>query len=110
DGTPVPNAHLFAVVLGQSPVPLPVSLETIEEISTKETSSGWTDEEGVVRFDLDGNDSHIVFLRPPPVGPFALEGSQAGAFRFYLEPGKNGLDADPVVGGEEPTLRLEIVR
>ena len=113
DGTPVPNAHLFAVVLGQSPVPLPVTPETLEEISTRETSSGWTDEEGVVRFDLDGNDSHVVFLRPPPVGPFALDPSVdggAGAFRFYLEPGKSGLSADPVGDGQEPTLVLEVVR
>lgn len=113
DGTPVPNAHVYAVVLGRSPVPLPVTLETLEELSTKETSSGWTDADGMVRFDLDANESHVVFLRPPPVGAYALDPSEdggAGAFRFYLEPGKRGLSADPVGDGQAPTLVLEVVR
>lgn len=109
-GEPVEHAQVYAVVLGRSPVPLPIDPETLEEIFTKETASGWTDEEGVVRLELDEDQSHVVFLRAPALGPYALAPGEAGAYRFLLEPEGDGLRADPVPGSETPTLRLETVR
>jgi hypothetical protein len=109
-GEPVEHAQVYAVVLGRSPVPLPLTLETMEEMSTKETASAWTDEDGLVRLQLDEDQAHVVFLRPPALGAHALPPGEAGAFRFLLEPSKDGLRADPVVGSESPTLRLEEVR
>ncbi len=109
DGSPVPNAQVYAVVLGRSPVPLPIDAETISEVLTKESISGWTDSDGEVRLELDEDEGHVIFLRPPPVGPYALGPGEAGAYRYLLDAGE-GLRADPVGGGEPPLLKLETVR
>lgn len=107
EGEPVRNAHVLAVVLGRTPVPLPLTAETLDEALTKERISAISDADGLVRLELDADQNHVIFLRAPALGPFAPAPGEAGAFRFLREAGGSAIVPDPVVGSETPTLRIE---
>jgi len=64
-GAPLAHAHVRLVRLSTSPVPLPVSKQTLSEMGRQPPLSGWTDERGVVRLVVRRGSAHTVEVQWP---------------------------------------------
>lgn len=63
--TPLAMAFVQAVPLNASPVPLPLSLETIDEALTASASTGFTNARGEFRFRMGGRRPHDLTVSCP---------------------------------------------
>ncbi len=63
--SPLAKAHVRLVRLSSSPVPLPVSKETLADMGAQPSLCGWTDDEGVVRIEVRRKSAHSVEVQWP---------------------------------------------
>lgn len=102
-GEPLPDAHVRAVALDTSPVPLPVSGESLEQFTHAREAVGVSDDRGVVRLTIHNKSPHLIEVFAPPIGPH--ESHAAAAWRLD----RHGASLTPArrIGPSPPQFRLE---
>lgn len=106
-GEPVSGASVFAVALGTSDIPLPLTFETLSELLSERSvrASGVTDGRGRVRLTLLDRPAALR-LRPSPFDPV---GEGAGPWLYTLDPATGRIEA-PRDRGNPPGLNLDLAR
>lgn len=92
---PVPNARVRAIAIGTSDLPLPVTMENIQQALTKTEAFATSDRTGEVRLTLLAERAHHVQVLPPCTDLHELHASAASSrvWHWYL-------DLDPPVVSE----------
>lgn len=74
EGKPIHGAHIRAVAVDASAVPLPVSADSLEQSSYAVGDTAATDAEGLASLRLYTKTPHLIEVAPPPFGPLAGTG------------------------------------
>lgn len=78
---PLHGAHVRAIPMGMSPVPIPVSGKNLSDAKIASGPGGYTDRHGVVSFRLVRDTGYTIDVAPPPFGDLA----EAGRWRWVLD-------------------------
>ncbi|MBL0928307.1 MAG: hypothetical protein IBJ11_11770 [Phycisphaerales bacterium] len=105
---PVARAQVRAVALGLSPVPLPVSLESLSQSAAQTGVVALSDDRGLVTLSLYAGRSHLIEVLPPADGP---PPEQPRLWRWYLDEHARDL-REPFRADERnpPGMRAALVR
>lgn len=103
DGNPIPGAHVRAIALRTSPVPLPVSGESLEQFTHAREAMAASDNRGVIRLTLHDKSPHLIEVFAPPIGP--NESDASAAWRLDAQ-GRN-LTPARRLGPSPPQIQLE---
>ncbi|MDX2114121.1 MAG: hypothetical protein SFZ24_00690 [Planctomycetota bacterium] len=98
DGTPVAAAHVRAIPISTSPVPLPVSPENLEQYTSALEQSGVTRADGTLRLALYDKVPHLVEVIPPALGEWPQ-----GAWAWIYDPSTRTVTAAPEAGTFGPS-------
>lgn len=112
---PVPGAHVRATPLGTNDLPLPLTLETLEQYLTAVGDSSSADAQGRARLRLYAKAAHLIELYPPIVGELADQRTWVWVLtpdgRSLLpvdEPGFASLDASAGAQESAPVRTIEL--
>lgn len=103
---PIEGAHIRAIPLNSGPVPLPVSLERLEEFEFAREQTATTDASGAARVAMYSRLPHLVEVMPPPLGETAEE----GPWRFTLDAARTGFTRSEAVDPSGSSVHLELIK
>lgn len=108
DGSvPLRMAYVQVTPLNASPVPLPLSLDTIHEVLSARSVTGFTDHQGEFAFSLDPSRPHEIAVSVPPrMGPAA---GDSPVWRGVLDRQGRMHTLESVTEPMTGSLRVEVV-
>lgn len=77
DGAPVAGAHIRAIGIDASSVPLPVSLGNVLQSQYGVEATSTTNADGAARLEMYNASPHLIEVNAPPLGEFAGRGPWA---------------------------------